>query len=68
MSTKNKITKNGKLRKRITPIFTPEQIAAIDSLIGTLGADRSNVVGHIVVTWLYDEGHLNNINKIESNK
>jgi hypothetical protein len=63
MSAKKKITKKGKLRKRITSIFAPEQIAAIDSLIGPLGADYSNVVSYIVVSWLYKENRLININK-----
>ena len=63
MGTKKNHSKKDNWRRRITPRFTPEQITAIDSLIGPLGADRSNVVSHIVVSWLYREGHLNNTNK-----
>lgn len=66
-TNKNKF-KKGQKRKRISPRFTTDQIKSIDSLIGILGADRSNVVSHIVVTWLYNEGHLNNINKNKENK
>lgn len=68
MGTKKRNTKKGQERKRITPRFTSHQISAIDSLIGKLGADRSNVVSQIVVMWLYGEGHLNNINKNDYNK
>ena len=68
MVSKKKSSKNIIKRSRIAPRFTQNQINAIDSLIGKLGASRSNAVSHTVVTGLYNWDHLDNINKTESNK
>lgn len=54
MSTRKKAD-----RKRITPRFTSYQIKIIDSLVGKIGSNRSDIVSKLVIMWLYEKGYLN---------
>lgn len=54
MNTKKKVA-----RERITPRFTPYQIKIIDSLVGKIGSNRSDIVSKLVIMWLYEKGYLN---------
>lgn len=45
-------------RKRITPRFTSYQIKIIDSLVGKIGTNRSDVVSKLIIMWLHEKGYL----------
>ncbi len=36
--------------------LTTEQLKALDSLIGSIGSNRQDVVGKILTIWLFNEG------------
>jgi hypothetical protein len=38
--------------------ITPRQEEAISKLVGVLGSNMQDVVGKIIVLWLYNEGFL----------
>ena len=39
------------------------QAQALDSLIGTIGSNRQDVVGKILVMWLYSDGIIKEVSK-----
>ena len=42
---------------------TEQQASALDSLIGTIGSNRQDVVGKIITMWLYNDGIIKEISK-----
>jgi hypothetical protein len=43
---------------------TEEQAKALDSLIGTIGSNRQDVVGKIITIWLYNEKIMRDLPKV----
>ncbi|MGV8151843.1 MAG: hypothetical protein ACP5OG_02085 [Candidatus Nanoarchaeia archaeon] len=48
--------------------ITKNQKEAIQKLIGVLGSNEQDVVGKIIVLWLYNEGFLKKQNNLTSVK
>ena len=45
-------------REKTFPRFTEEQLRVIDSLRGSYGEERAQIISTIVVMWLHEQGLL----------
>ncbi len=49
---------NKERKEKTFPRFTKEQLEVIDSLKGSYGAERSQVISTIVIMWLHEQNML----------
>ena len=42
-------------KDRVSPTFTPEQLKILDSLIGEMGTNRTDVLKNIFIAWLSEK-------------
>jgi len=60
----NKVIKRAKKGTvSVKGTITEDQRKIIESLVGPIGSNQQDVVGKIIVLWLYNEGYLKKINE-----